>query len=287
MRRKKSFFILFICIAKSKMSNYMKLICSSNGQDPANYNVDYLHRIPVRQLMLANSNNDESIQKILTYLICLDTGYVRNNISNINSRLGNNRVTFEVDSETLEVEIPVGLYNPSQLDEWIKDTLILNGMTTPPNESNGYEIQYPIILYHSSGSGKVTISISSGSRLILNQELSRMLGFGNQTIFESGIHKADSLCDMRISRAINIKLDICRNVFHNENVSSVIGSFVPTRFYGEMMNISPITKTYLPMSVEEIGVVNIQLVYQDTNQQVVFDNDDETILNFHIIRESL
>lgn len=269
------------------MSNNRKLILSSEGQPSNNFTIDYNVRLNVETQLLVNDDRRmEPVQKIVTYLVGLDVGYVPNLISNINSRYGNNQISYTYQSETVDLTIDPGLYNIEQLYEWLQEKLREKGHYVPPNELNGFEEIFPIKITKSSSSGKVTIYVDNDTSLTINDKLADMLGFSG-TLFNSGVHVSDLPSNMGVSTPINIHCDLVNNNWYNEYKSDVIATFLPSRTYGEMMNITPIHKSYFPMNCSHISQINIRLTYAGTNNEVVFDRDEPVILHLHIKRVSI
>jgi len=274
------------------MAHNKLLILSSEGQSPSRFEVEYNQNIDVQTQRLAlDDQKSEPVHKIVSYTIALDSGFVPMFISNIHVRQGNNAISYTINGTPYSLTIPNGLYNVTQLNDWLKNELYEAGHIEDPSQTNGYETQYPFIIQKEQATGRTMIDVDDSllgtATITINSVLADMLGFNSTTTFGDGIHTSDRPSNMEVSKPINIHIDVIDSCWKNEVKSDIIYSILPSKFYGEMMNITPIERKYLPLSVGEISRIGVRLTYSD-NTEVIFDRDDvPVILNLHIQRTTI
>lgn len=274
------------------MAHNKLLILSSDGQRPSRFEVEYNQTIDVRTQRLAvDDQKTEPVHKIVSYTIALDSGYVPMFISNIHTRYSNTSISFTIDGSTEDLIIPNGLYNIQQLNEWLQKELFEAGYYEAPSSDNGYETLYPFSIQKESATGRAIIQVDDAllgpASITINSALAKMLGFDSSTTFGDGYHVSDKPSNMEVSRPINIHVDIVDSTWKNEVKSDIISTFLPSMYYGQMMNITPIERKYLPLAVGEISRVGVRFSYSD-NTEVVFDRDDvPVVLNLHIQRTTI
>lgn len=224
--------------------------------------------------------------KLIVCEIALAGGsYIKNYIINIGKRLGNNKVTLNIDDTEYAFELPDGMYNIDQFYAALHLFMDNEGLIEPPGEDNGYKEVRPIDIIKISGTSSIQITTRDDTTVTLNPPLAEMLGSSEVVPPSSRIITE---CDMKTGRAIHIKFNNCTSSIINSNRSNIIGSYLPSRYYGEYQNISPLTLSYLPLNGNAIKTIDIGLYYED-NSIVMFQEGIQDIvhLTFHVKQRSI
>lgn len=261
------------------MARRIKLIVSNQkGDNPAQFRIDYFDEFAIPTVEIADDDGgNERVRKITEYLISLDIGYVKNYISNISAKLGNNTFTYNGISGT----IPNGLYNVEQLHRFFENWCLEHELLTDEDESP-IEIEVQ--------EANCIVRVITLEDLELNPKLNKMLGFPESYIFtKDTTHFSPEIAQMGADRLINIHFSLIDNSYKDQYKSGILCSFFPTRFYSEMMNITPIHKTFLNSNAQNFSTLYVEFKWDDTNELVHFDRDDAgiTSLQLYIGRVSI
>lgn len=223
--------------------------------------------------------------KLIVCEVALSAGYIKNYIINIGRRLGNNKVTLNVDNQEYILELPDGMYNIEQFYSALYLFMDNEGLIEPPGEDNGYKESRPIDIVKISGTSSIQITTRDDTSVTLNPPLAEMLGSAEVIPSSSRIITE---CDMKTGRVIHIKFNNATSSIINGNRSNIIASYLPSRYYGEYQNISPLTLTYLPLNGNAIKTIDIGLYFED-NSIVVFQEGKEDLvhLTFHVKQRSI
>lgn len=254
------------------MARRLKLIVSNRkGDNPAQFKIEYFNEFQIPTVEIADDDGRyERIRKITEYLISLDTGYVKNYISNISSKLGNNSFTYNGISGT----IPNGLYNVEQLNRFFANWCLEHDLLLEDDVS-------PIELEIQEAN--CIVRVITKEDLELNPKLNKMLGFPeNYTFTKDDVHFSPEMSQLGTDRLINVHVSLIDNAYKDQYKSGILCSFYPTRYYSEMMNITPIHKTFLNANAQSFITLYIELRWDDTNELVQFDRDDAKITSLHL-----
>lgn len=253
------------------MARRIKLILTNQkGENPAQFKIDYFDEFKIPTVEIADDGGNERIRKITEYLISLDTGYVKNYISNISSRLGNNSFTYDGITGT----IPNGLYNVEQLNTFFANWCLQNDLMLE-DDISPIEIEVQ--------EANCIVRVITKEDLELNPKLNKMLGFPeNYTFTKDTVHFSPEIAQMGTDRLINVHLSLIDNSYKGRFKTGILCSFYPSRFYSEMMNITQIHKTFLNSNTQSFITVNVELKWDDTNELVHFDRDDAGITSLHL-----
>lgn len=216
-------------------------------------------------------------ERLVVNEIALTSGYVKNLIPNLRP---DSRLIMDIVGDQHTVVFEEGLYNVQQVYTKILDSLIVSGII----DDQTPDTHLPILMNYSEASGILRITTNDDTQLTFEGPIAKMLGLG---VLGSG-QSISLIPNMNTTRVIHVRLNNVTGSMLNGHRGSLIASFLPSHYYGEMMQITPLIPMYLPLSSEKIDTNNITLLYEDGSRVRFTEGATDCLhMTFHLRQRSI
>lgn len=207
-----------------------------------------------------NCTYHESIDldKQCDYEICLLSFNTYNSIPNISEKLKNNRFYYFKNNEEIEIKIPTGTYEISDIAKIVKN------------------FEPDIEIFTNNNTLKVEILSKYQIDFTKDNCINSLLGFSKQIIPIDKKVQSDLIVDIMRVNSIRIKCNIASGSYENNKLTNIIHEFHINDSPGYKIDEVPKNLIYLPINTKSIRELSIKICDQDNNL-VDFRNENINI----------
>ena len=179
---------------------------------------------------------------------------------NVKSIYNNNKFKISVPSSNETFDLPDGLYNISEIQDYIK-YIIKKHETISENA--------PILIYANTINNRIVFKIKSGYKLeLLSKETMKLLGSTKDTI--DADKNSENVPKLGNVEVVLVHCNLVNNAYQQH--SRVFFTFVPTKQYGQLISISPHSLVFLKTMNTDFSEIEIWFTDQNNNVLETEDN---------------
>lgn len=212
------------------------------------------------------------------YMVALINANLWYSWHNVSSAFGNNTLRYHNDTEWKIVQIPNGIYQLTDINDYLHEEMIANSdYTTDASGENVFDIE----ILPNYNNGKCKVILTNNYQLDLSYSLlNELLGFESQIVDETmeGENPVD------ITRGVNslmVHCSIASGSYENSYGSDIIYSFVPRSSPYSNIEVAPYFPIYLPIN-EYKNIFDIRMRLTDQKGRRIDLNGEITTYILHI-----
>ena len=202
----------------------------------------------IDKLDLKNPNKNMALANLSIYY----------NWKNVKSTYNNNKFKISAPTWNETFDLSDGSYNISETQDYIEN-IIKKHETIVENA--------PMLIYANTIINKIVFKIKSGYKLeLLSKETMKLLGSTKDTIdADKNSKNVPKLQNVEV-----VLVHLVNNVYQQH--SRVLFTFVPTKQYGQLINISPPSLVFLKTMNTDFSEIEIWFTDENNNALEIEDN---------------
>ena len=174
---------------------------------------------------------------------------------NVKSIYKNNKFKISAPTWNETFDLPDGSYNISEMQDYIED-IIKKYETIGENA--------PILIYPNTINNRMVFKIKSGYKLeLLSKETMKLLGSTKDTI--DADENSENVPRLENVEVVLVHCNLVNNSYQQH--SRVLFTFVPTKQYGQLIDISPYSLVFL--KTMNTGFSEIEIWFTDQNNNAL------------------
>ena len=179
---------------------------------------------------------------------------------NVKSTYNNNKFKISAPTWNETFDFPDGSYNISQIQDYI-EYIIKKHETIVENA--------PILIYANTINNRIVFKIKSGYKLeLLSKETMKLLG-STKDIIDS-VKNSENVPRLENVEVVLVHCNLVNNSYQQH--SRELFTFVPTKQYGQLINISPHSLVFLETMKTKFLGIEIWFTDQNNNALEIEDN---------------
>ena len=164
---------------------------------------------------------------------------------NVKSTYNNNQFKISAPTWNETFHLPDGSYNISEIQDYIEDII-------KKHETIGENA--PILIYANTINNRIVFKIKSGYKLeLLSKETMKLLGSTKDVIDAN--KNSENVPKLENVEAVLVHCNLVNNAYQQH--SRVLFTFVPTKYYGQSISISPKSLIFLKTMNMEFSEIEI------------------------------
>ena len=179
---------------------------------------------------------------------------------NAKSTYNKNRFKISAPTWNETFDLPDGLYNISEIKDYIE-------YITKKHET--IDENAPILIYANTINNRIVFKIKSGYKVeLLSKETMKLLGSTKDTI--DADKNSENVPKLENVEVVLVHCNLVNNAY--QQPSRVLFTFVPTKYYGQLISISPHSLVFLETMNTEFSEIEIWFTDQNNNALEIEDN---------------
>ena len=180
---------------------------------------------------------------------------------NVKSTYNNDKFKISAPTWNETFDIPDGLYNISEIQDYIEYIIKKKHETIAENA--------PILIYANTINNRIVFKIKSGCKLeLLSKETMKLLGSTKDII--DADKNGENVPRLENVEVVLVHCNLVNNSY--QQASRVLFTFVPTKQYGQIINISPHSLVFLKTMNTDFSETEIWFANQNNNALEIEDN---------------
>ena len=164
---------------------------------------------------------------------------------NVKSTYNNNQFKISAPTWNETFHLPDGSYNISEIQDYIEDII-------KKHETIGENA--PILIYANTINNRIVFKIKSGYKLeLLSKETMKLLGSTKDVIDAN--KNSENVPKLENVEVVLVHCNLVNNAYQQH--SRVLFTFVPTKYYGQSISISPKSLIFLKTMNMEFSEIEI------------------------------
>lgn len=185
------------------------------------------------------------LDKDSEYCIGLIGLHTYNSIPNLEET--NNKFIIQINQETRVLRIPLGVYEITDIETYLKNQLGDDIISLKPNNNT---LKCEITC-------KYDIDFKSKGTI------RKILGFSSEILKANTLHESNQPVNIRKVSSIRIECNIITGAFYDSNLSHTLYEFSPTVDPGYSIDIEPKNILYMKVNVHSIHDISLRIIDQD------------------------
>ena len=223
----------------TKMETFFMNSKNSKTNKPNTFKYDLIDKLDLK-----NPNKNMALANLSIYYTW----------KNVKSTYNNNKFKISAPTWNETFDLPDGSYNISEIQDYI-EYIIKKHETIGENT--------PMLIYANTINNRIVSKIKSGYKLeLLSKETMKLLGSTNDT--------SENVPRLENVEVVLVHCNLVNNSYQQH--SRVLFTFVPTKRYGQLISISPLSLAFLKTMNKEFSEIEIWFTDQNNNALEIEDN---------------